>query len=412
MTTLAKPPAAPAFKALPDENVPGKEGADWGTDPGSGAKVVRLTSAPAMSHNIYCEQPYASPDGKRVLLGRMRDTFGDVQLLVADVEAMSLTRVEASVPSELVAHVPWGEWAYYPMADGSIRRLSLVTLERQEVLPRGTVAKAGTYFSSITPDERYLVCDEPVGTRPGSRTLLLDTRTGERRTIYDGPDNLNSHAQVDRSDRQRMLFQLLQRGNGVTRVTVHARELAGGELGEARQLPVGSEWTADSSGHMAWIGTTGKAAIAVNWDRANRKQDPRHPEGNVVVAAPGNPGEAKPTVFPMPGHALYHVSVSRCGRYFVGDDFMHWEADAFAHRDSGTLRGAGPIRIVVGCFATGRSAVLVRDCQNYGIAGSSRFEPDPYFTADNRNVIYNASPFGTMQVFAARVPEGFLEALG
>ena len=35
-----------------------RESADWGTDPDSGSRIIRLTSSVAMSNNIYCEQPY------------------------------------------------------------------------------------------------------------------------------------------------------------------------------------------------------------------------------------------------------------------------------------------------------------------------------------------------------------------
>ena len=34
-----------------------RESADWGTDPDSGARIIRLTTSVAISHNIYCEQP-------------------------------------------------------------------------------------------------------------------------------------------------------------------------------------------------------------------------------------------------------------------------------------------------------------------------------------------------------------------
>ncbi len=55
--------------------------------------------------------------------------------------------------------------------------------------------------------------------------------------------------------------------------------------------------------------------------------------------------------------------------------------------------------------------MLLRDCQNYGTCGRSPYEPNPYLTADNRNVIYNAAPFGLMQVFAAEVPDAFWRSL-
>jgi len=368
------------------------ESADWGTDPDSGAKVMRLTSAAGWSHNIYCEQPNASPDGRRGLVGRAYDPFAGRQLLVADLQTRGLTLIEPDLPSEMVAHSSWSEWAYYPMRDGALRRVSLLTLQRQQVCPPGTFPPAVS-LSSITPDDRWLLCDE-AREAPGFRSFAFDLQTGERRILQESDDNRNSHMQADLAGGRR-LFQLIRNG----RVPVLVQSLDGGE---AVQLPIGEPWSAESSGHMAWVGATGKVAVALNWLRDEKRHDPRHPEGNLLIAAPG---DEQPTVFPAPRHGFYHVSISRDGRYFVSDDFMDFRMDAFV---SGR---PGPIRIVVGNVQTGKSRILLRDCQNYGIAGTSRFEPDPYFTADNRYVIYNASPFGQMQVFAAEVSGEFLKSL-
>jgi hypothetical protein len=84
---------------------------------------------------------------------------------------------------------------------------------------------------------------------------------------------------------------------------------------------------------------------------------------------------------------------------------MDFRADAF------TSGPPGPIRIVIGNLEAKKSRVLVRDTQNYGICGNSRFEVNPYLTADNRHVIYNAAPFGLTQVFAASVPDEFWRSL-
>ena len=46
------------------------ESADRYDDPVSGARIIQLTSAAAISNNIYGEQPYTSPDGKRVAVVR------------------------------------------------------------------------------------------------------------------------------------------------------------------------------------------------------------------------------------------------------------------------------------------------------------------------------------------------------
>ena len=380
-----------------------RESADWGTDPDSGARLIRLTSSTAMSHNIHCEQPYGSPDGHRLIIFRTADLFGrHCQLLVVDLEARDTTLVEPDVPSECIGHTSWGEWAYYPLHDGSLRRVSLMTLTREEILPAGSVpAYPACHIQSISSDERYLIICEP---SKGDHFVIsaLDMATGQQRVLVDDPDNRNPHAQMSPANPERMVYQTIVaptvEGEPI-RVPVYVRDLDGGA---PQREPIGDPWTAGSSGHMAWIAGTGRVACAVNWDRENRCHDPRHPEGNLVFAAPG---DDRPCVFPAPDFGFYHVSVSRCGRYFVCDDFMHWCA-------TGAADGRpGPSRFAVGNFETGKCRALLSDCQNYGIAGNSRYEPDPYFSADNRYVIYNASPFGVMQVFAAELPADFLASL-
>lgn len=70
-----------------------------------------------------------------------------------------------------------------------------------------------------------------------------------------------------------------------------------------------------------------------------------------------------------------------------------------------------PVSLVVGNLLTGKYRVLVEDTLASG-GGNQCTHTHPCFTADNRHVIYNADPFfGVPQVFAARVPNGFLESL-
>ncbi len=375
-----------------------RESADWGTDPDSGAVIWRLTSSVALSHNIYCEQPYGSPDGRRLVFFRTHDLLRSCQLLVSDLQARDTTLIEPDVPCEAVGHSAWGEWVYYPMHDGSLRRFSLLTLVREEVLPANALLPyPQTLIQSISVDNQWLLLAERSRTDHFA-TVALHLESGQRVVVENGLDNLNPHGQFSRDAQPRLMYQLLQ-GEDNSLVPVFVREFPDGPR---RQLPLGGRWSAESTGHMAWIGTTGKVACAVNWNRAQRCHDPRHPQGNLLIAGPD---DAQPQVFPAPDCGFYHVSVSRCGRYFVCDDFMHWRATGLQD-----LR-PGPTRIVMGNLQTGKHRVLVADCQNFGIAGCSRYEPDPYLTADNRFVIYNASPFGTMQVFAAAVPPAFLASL-
>lgn len=380
-----------------------RESAEWGTDLDSGAIVTRLTSGVAMANNIYCEQPYCSPDGRRLVIYRTMDQLQEhCQLLVVDLVGRDTTLVEADVPTEWVAHSSWGEWFYYVMHDGSLRRCSLMTLKREEVLPAGSMPRqAGYHLQSITPDNQWL--HGFVRSGAGHLTSkVLNLSSGEERVLLDGADNLNPHGQMALAGPPRLLYQLIRRapgGGGPVRVPVFVRDIEGGP---ATQLPFGEPWSAESSGHMAWIADTGRIACVVNWNRPGKCHDPRHPSGNLLIAAPG---DSQPSVFPAPDCGFYHVSISRCGRYFVCDDFMHWRATGQ------TDLKPGPTRIVIGNLGTGKYRVLLKDCQNFGTAGSSRYEPNPYFTADNRYVIYNSSPLGTLQVFAARVPAEFLESL-
>lgn len=386
------------------------EYSDWGTDPDSGAVVRRLTSAAAHSNNIYCEKPLGSPDGTRLLVARWLGVPpANCWLYVADLKTGSLTLVEGdlAMPDQVnisVANVPWSEWKYYNTRDGSVRRLSLVTLERQQLLPPGTLRPQPlAYLESITADESLLVGAEFTderGRQDFSRQqgFTLDLKTGKKQVIH--PGERWSHEQFDPSDSGRLLhLRPIPLASGGWRTSVEVRRLAGGE---PVRLPFGDPWSAEHSGHLGWVGKTGKVASAANWLHAERRHDPRHPEGNLLLATPG---DAAPTVFPAPRHAFYHVSISRCGRYFVADDCMDFRAEAF-------ISGApGPIRIVIGNLATGKSRVLLRDCQHHGICGRSPYEPNPYLTADNRYVIYNAAPFGLMQVFAAEVPDPFWRSL-
>ena len=70
----------------------------------------------------------------------------------------------------------------------------------------------------------------------------------------------------------------------------------------------------------------------------------------------------------------------------------------------------GPIELVVGNINTGKYRTLVSNCGAQG-GGAAASHPHAYFTADNRNVIYNGNPNDLSNVYAARVPEEFLASL-
>jgi hypothetical protein len=173
--------------------------------------------------------------------------------------------------------------------------------------------------------------------------------------------------------------------------------------GNQRYLIAGPPHTATCTGHECFIADTGRVLFSAMWDARSEydwRQDSRYPQGNLFTAAPG---DEKPTVFAAPEHHFNHVCASRCGRYFVADSIP--DPGLFVN---GQLRSWS---LVVGNLETGRYRVLVQDTQGSG-GGNQCTHTHPYLTADNRHVIYNADPcYGPAQVFAARIPPGFLESL-
>ncbi|MCM8817483.1 MAG: oligogalacturonate lyase family protein [Candidatus Omnitrophica bacterium] len=121
--------------------------------------------------------------------------------------------------------------------------------------------------------------------------------------------------------------------------------------------------------------------------------DSRHSQGNFVVVGPD---DEKPFVFSAPEHLFNHVNISKCGTYFVCDSYKNGIP--------------GPIEIVVGNIKTGKYRTLVSNCGAQG-GGAACSHPHPYITADNKNVIFNADPFGISHVHAARIPDDFLKSL-
>ncbi|RLE73904.1 MAG: hypothetical protein DRJ56_08440 [Thermoprotei archaeon] len=153
--------------------------------------------------------------------------------------------------------------------------------------------------------------------------------------------------------------------------------------GSMRQLPVGRPYTAPITGHECWVGRTGEVVLTISlpWRKAVER-------GNVLAV---RPGEASARVVSK-GPPVCHISASRDGRFFIGDEL-----------------GSLGKPIVVGSMRTGRRAVL---CRTMTSAGSAQYmHPHPYMTADNHWVIFNSDRTGVPQLYAASVPDDFLDSL-
>jgi len=392
----------------------GQESCDRYDDPVSGARVIQLTSAAMISNNIYGEQPYASPDGKRIMIARCNDFVFDEygSLLVHELDSLRITMVARKmVGVRGIFNSAWSGLIYYWTEDRRLMRFNMMTLETEEVYQEEDPT-APLIGGTVSPDQRYIVGMKTRLEGPGApifQVIRFDLQKKICEVIFEHPEICNPHLQFNPIDGEHILVQ----NNRGTRLepdgslfnykpvdgTLFVIDKDGKNL---QYLPAGSPATAGITGHECFVGDTGRVLYSVSWNGSNEHCfafDSRYPTGNIFTA---KPGDTEPTVFEMPEHLCNHVCVSRCGRYFVADS--HGDA---IFKD-GRLKA---VSLVIGNLETGRYRVLVQDSWCSG-GGNQCSHTHQYLTADNRYVIYNADMYtGIPQVFAARIPEGFLASL-
>lgn len=382
------------------------EACDQYPDPESGAAITRFTTAVTNQCNIYCEQPYTTPDGKRIAIVRSANADPRVppfDLWVADVQTLKIALIERNIASHFVGTAAWTGMIHYLSAEGELICADLATGERRVVLDEWELPEHFA-FQSVSPDQRYMVgCECSAEFR--TRIICLDMQTGEAQTVFEHGDILG-HLQFNPVHGRDVLVQhnrdMRINDRGEVRYAEHYElstthffiDIDGGNV---RSLPVGPPHTATTTGHSNWVADTGRMAVNVHWQSGQSNVasplDGRYPDGNLIIAAPG---DARPTVFAAPEHRFNHLNVSRCGQYFVADSYP------------AGLPGAVPL--VVGNLRTGKYRALVSDCRATG-GGAAPSHPHAYLTADNRNVIYNADPYHVPHVYAARVSDEFLGSL-
>ncbi len=374
------------------------EACDLPPDPHSGAPICRLTASAMHNINIYFEQPYTTPDGRRIAYLRAHHAdprHPPTELCVADIDRLRIASIDSDIANSWIATSSWSGQLYYLRRNGELIRVDLATLEKEIMITHWPLGPA-VHLWSACPNSRYLAVVRR--NRDSENELVrVDMHSGACDVIYCTADRL-SHVQIHHARENEVLVQRNPTSGKRSGATHFLIDLDGGN---ERSLELGEPYTAPSTGHATWVGTTGWVATPVhrpprsgNISPADTTpvHDQRHREGNMIYAAPGE--EFK--VFPAPEHFFNHASTSRCGRYFVAE--------------SPPEGSSGPTAIVVGAFESGRCATLVRDCGSGG-GGPACGHVHAYFTADNSHVIYNADPFGLSHVYKARIPDGFLESL-
>jgi hypothetical protein len=344
-------------------------------DPESGAEVYVLGADARPADNIYGEQPYGDASGRRIAIRyyAQGDTPGGINIF--DLEDGANYEILSGKPPFPAFHA-WGEWLYYAEnVDGKkmLRRCNYLSLAVENVaeLPPG---RGGYSYGTVSPDySHYAVSVRPPDGGP-SEVHLLDLNTNEWSVMLKKPGFHAKHEQFSRDGRNRVLIQLNQMPD-VKVVLLSELEIGGVE----KSFPADQPYTLRPTGHEAWIGKTSEIFFSTGADKTNK--------GNIWR---GKVGDPKATLV-YEGKRFNHVSVSRDGKYWVGDT------------------GEEGIPIYIGNFETGRAGRACFSRTEYD--GKQWAHAHPYLTANNKWLIFGARRGDHPQTHGAKLKDGWLDSL-
>lgn len=349
------------------------------TDPESGARVYLLGADNRPADNIYGEQPYSDPTGRWIAVRYY--SKGDQPGGISVIDLADGTRRDILVGDpRFPAFHAWGEHLYYQQTvDGKLllRRCRYDTLKREDIalLP----AEMGTFsYGTVSPDHHCYAVSIQVKEGQPSQVYLLDLRTGKWRLLFDKPGYHTKHEQFSRDGRNRVLIQL-DRQPDIKQILLGELSLDGAE----RLFPADRPHTPRPSGHEAWIGTSNRIFFSTFLDPEST--------GNIWSAKAGESGVR--LVCPGKQRFIIHISVSHCGRYWLGDT---WEQG---------------FPIYIGRFGAGAYRRLVFSRTFYDEKGEQWAHPHPYLTADNQWLIFTSIRGGYPQVYGAKLMPGWLAGL-
>ena len=355
-------------------------------DPLSGAKIAQLTSAAAISHDIYGEQLNCSADGGRIAFMRCYSTDyvrGPMEVWVCDLANERVSRL-GTAAMFLVGGDPSRDAVYYVRLDPdrkqTVVRANLKTLVQTDLFAFGRCPppEYGGLLA-ISPDERHCLILRRLSDR-GYGIERIDLVKGNWEIIHERDDIFNAHLQFDpgsgdfmvqwnRGGRVDYAFNVIT-NVGPEGATMYVLDRDGKN---ERPLPIGTPHTAPVTGHETWLGRTGRLLLTVQG-------------GKILTAAPG---DAKPALI-AEGPGFNHITASADGRFFVVDNF-----------NTG--------RLFLGCVATRQ---VVPFCDTNASGGTPQYtHTHPFITPGNRHVIYNSDRTGICQVYSALIPPGLLEKL-
>ena len=355
------------------------ESIDRGIDPLVRAPIRQLTDSALLSWGIYCEQIYASTDGRRVAFMRREPDNHDRQdLWIADLESYEIARVGPAA-QYLIASTPLMDSVYYVRPTGEservLARLNLRTLELDDVFPFTDCPVGGT--PAVSTDERWFVSHKRLHDNVYG-LCRVDLKASRWEFFHEEKDICNTHLQFEPAEGQDLLVQ--QNRGCVIDAQERAVKLAG-EQGVAlyvigidgrnqRFLPLGAPWTGPVDGHQCWIGRSKRVLAAVGEELVIG--------GTCMVT----PGDSTPERI-MPGFCFVHVCASADGRFLAADH-------------------GGQRYVYIGSLQTGKVVHLCESpCTRSG--GHETWE-EPYIVPGNRHVVFNSERTGHAELYAAGVP--------
>jgi hypothetical protein len=344
------------------------------TDSQTGIELWQLVEDPRPVDNIYGEQPYADATGRYLALRFYPGDGREGELAILDLQDGSLRTIQEKMPRFPAFH-GWGEHLYgQEEVDGRLvlRRWDYRTGAVSDVvdlpsdmgrLSYGAVSPDGRWYAvSVTRDADWCV-------------LRIDLTTGKQSIAVTASDRLFKHEQFAADGSNRLLIQANQMP-GVATVLLGVIEMAGSGV---RYIAADRPHTPRPTGHEAWVGGTDRVLFSTGSDPGQTN--------NVWITGIDAPA-------PRPACAsrlrFGHVSVSRYGRYWIGD----------AVHEPGIPIHVGSVE------RDALRPVVVSGTQHDGQQWS---HTHPYLTADNRWLIFTSNRGGHPQVYGAKIPAGYLD---
>ena len=347
------------------------------TDPDSGAEIYQLTHGEQPTDDIYGEQPYCAREGNRIAVRHFAQGKLPGGLSILDLGDGTLHPVLTGKVRFPAFHA-WGSYLYYQETAGEklmLKRCNYQTLAKDDIieLPQ----KEGRFsYGTVSPDLRYYAASVHPE-KGGSKVLVIDLETGKHRTLAQRPEYHFKHEQFSMDGTNRVLIQ----ANKLPEVKeVHLGALAVDREG-IEWFPADRPHTPRPTGHEAWVGPSDRILFSTGRDKDI--------QGNIWTAGLK---DAAPELVSKTSFRFAHVSVSRCGRFWIGD-----------------ATGVDGVPIHIGKLGSGKHQRLVFSRTKHG--RKQWTHTHPYLTADNRWLIFNSTRSGRPQVHGARIKDGFLDGL-